>query len=316
MLRFIESKPVVTGFVQPVSELQRGDAVLELDGTPVANLIERWKPYYADSNDAAMYRDMAGQFTRGPCGPATLKIRRGAEDIIVNTERSLPSTEAQVPRWHDLPGEAFRKLSGDVGYLKISALKRADVERYIDEAAGTKGLIIDIRNYPSDMTLFDLGQRLVAKETPFVHVTTGDLDNPGAFYDHGGWRAVLQPKAPHYTGKVVILVDEVTLSSAEYHAMAFRTAPGAKVVGSTTAGADGNVSQFSLPGGLRTMISGIGILYPDDSPTQRVGIVPDVERRPTIAGIRAGRDEVLEEAIRQVVGREPTTEELAEIAKN
>jgi C-terminal processing protease CtpA/Prc len=73
-------------------------------------------------------------------------------------------------------------------------------------------------------------------------------------------------------------------------------------VGSTTAGADGNVSSIPLPGGLSTMISGIGVFYPDKRPTQRIGIVPDVEARPTLAGIRAGRDEVLEAGIRQILG--------------
>jgi C-terminal processing protease CtpA/Prc len=58
----------------------------------------------------------------------------------------------------------------------------------------------------------------------------------------------LTPQQPHYGGKVVILVDEVTQSSAEYHASAFRAAPGAIVIGSTTAGADGNVSMVPLPG--------------------------------------------------------------------
>jgi hypothetical protein len=48
---------------------------------------------------------------------------------------------------------------------------------------------------------------------------------------------------------------------------------------------------------------GIGVFYPDKRPTQRIGIVPDVEVRPTIAGIRAGRDEVLEEGLRQILGR-------------
>lgn len=86
--------------------------------------------------------------------------------------------------------------------------------------------------------------------------------------------------------------------------MAFRRAPGAKVVGSTTAGADGNVSPFALPGGLRTMVSGLGVFYPDLQPTQRVGIVPDVVKRPTIDGIKAGKDEVLEEGIRQILGRD------------
>ena len=34
--------------------------------------------------------------------------------------------------------------------------------------------------------------------------------------------------------------------------------------------------------------------YPNKRPTQRIGITPDIEVRPTIAGIAAGRDEVLE----------------------
>lgn len=82
--------------------------------------------------------------------------------------------------------------------------------------------------------------------------------------------------------------------------MALRVAPRAKVVGSTTAGADGNISTFALPGGLSTLISGIGVFYPDRRPTQRVGILPDIEVRPTLAGIRAGRDEVLEAAIAEI----------------
>ena len=82
--------------------------------------------------------------------------------------------------------------------------------------------------------------------------------------------------------------------------MAFRSARGSVVVGSTTAGADGNVSPLPLPGGLNTVISGIGVFYPDKRPTQRIGIVPDIEVRPTIAGIRAARDEVLDEAIRRI----------------
>ena len=58
--------------------------------------------------------------------------------------------------------------------------------------------------------------------------------------------------------------------------MAFRIAPKAKVIGSTTAGADGNVSRIVLPRGISTMISGIGVYYPDGSETKRIRIVPDI----------------------------------------
>jgi C-terminal processing protease CtpA/Prc len=148
--------------------------------------------------------------------------------------------------------------------------------------------------------VFALGQLLVDKPTDFVRFTMGDLSNPGAF--HWGSPLSLTPLPPHFGGKVVILVDEVSQSSAEYTAMAFRSVTGAIVIGSTTAGADGNVSQIPLPGGLRTMISGLGVFYPDKTPTQQIGIVPNIAVRPTINGIRAGRDEVLEAALRQILG--------------
>lgn len=87
--------------------------------------------------------------------------------------------------------------------------------------------------------------------------------------------------------------------------MAFRAGPNAIIVGSTTAAADGNVFNFPLPGGLSSMLSGIGVLYPNKRPTQRVGIVAELVVQPTIPGIRDGRDEVLEAALRQILGPKP-----------
>jgi C-terminal processing protease CtpA/Prc len=97
--------------------------------------------------------------------------------------------------------------------------------------------------------------------------------------------------------------------------MAFRVVPGAVVIGSTTACADGNVSQIPLPGGHRSMIIGIDVFYPDKTPTQRVGIIHDIEIGPTIAGDRAGRDEVLEEALRQILGSQTPEDQIRRLAR-
>jgi hypothetical protein len=48
------------------------------------------------------------------------------------------------------------------------------------------------------------------------------------------------------------------------------------------------------------MTGRIGVFCPDKRPTQRVGIMV----KPTIAGVREGRDEVLEAALRQILGNE------------
>lgn len=317
--RFIESRAVVTGYSEastgPATGLQIGDVIDTLDGASVDGLVKQWEPYYPASNQAKRLLDIGRGMTRGVCGAARVGVRRGRETMQITAQRQpLVSLNQQAGITHDFPGDTFRLLSDQVAYLKLSSVKVADVAGYIARAQATRGLIVDIRNYPSEFVVFALGALFVDQPTPFVRFTTGDLGNPGTFI----WSAQplqLMPQQPHYPGKVVVLVDEVSLSQAEYTAMAFRSSPRAVVVGSTTAGADGNVSEIPLPGGLRTMISGIGIFYPDKRPTQRIGIVPDVTVRPTIAGIRTGRDEVLEEGVRQILGRDVPADQIEKIAR-
>lgn len=315
-VRFVEGEPTVTANIaansSDVASLKVGDVITSLDDEPVAKLISEWKPYYAASNDSARDRAIAASITRGSCGSMHIGIRR--DNKILNLTLTRQTPPEAPPAAHDLPGPTFRLLSKDVAYLKLSSVKMADCASYIQQAAGTKALIIDIRNYPSEFVVFALGSHLVNTQTAFARFTVMDPANPGAF--HWSNESVsIDPAQPHYSGKVVVLVDESSMSQAEYTAMALRSAPGAIVVGSQTAGADGNVSPFPLPGGVHTMISGISVFYPDKSPTQRVGIVPNVVVQPTIEGIRSGQDEVLEEAIRQILGTKITTPEIDKMIK-
>jgi C-terminal processing protease CtpA/Prc len=94
----------------------------------------------------------------------------------------------------------------------------------------------------------------------------------------------------------VVIVNSVTQSNAEFVTMAFQTAPNVKVIGSKTAGADGNISAILLPGGFKTWISGIGVFYPDGTNAQRAGVKIDLAVNQTINGIRSGKDELLEKA--------------------
>jgi hypothetical protein len=300
-VRFVEGRPTVAAFSDtvagPSSGLEIGDAIVVIAGQRVDSLVEAWLPYYAASNRVTQLRDIGVALPKGECGAGSVTVARGGRLLTLNVARTPLYGQ---PLTHDRPGETFQLLSPDVAYLKLSTIRAVDVTGHIERASGTRGLIIDIRNYPKEFVVFALGGHLVSEPTPFVRFTVGDLQDPGAFT----WTepVVLQPLAPTYQGKVVILVDEVSISQAEYTAMAFRATPGAVVVGSTTAGADGNVSPIPLPGGLRTLISGIGVFYPDKKPTQRVGIIPDVVVTPTVDGIREGRDEVLEAAVRQILG--------------
>jgi hypothetical protein len=228
-VRFVEGRPLILRWISqtagPASGLMQGAIIEQLDGVAVADLVAQWTPIYADSNSVARMRDVAQYLTRGACGAAEVVVTRGNDIFYLITNRvSASGLDFSATSVHDLPGDAFQLLSPDVAYVKIGPLKSADAAADIQAAAGTKGLIIDIRDYPSDFPIFSLGALLVSQPTKFVRFTQGDVTNPGAFH----WQATppqLVPQQPHNNGKVVILVDETTQSSAEYHAMHFAPCP-------------------------------------------------------------------------------------------
>jgi C-terminal processing protease CtpA/Prc len=302
-VRFIDGRAVVTDNSSERagsdSGLQRGDEITTIDGVAVNKLVADWSPFYAASNDPRRLNDRAVNLTNGSCGPVQLEVRRSGVTRAVASIRLDASAAGPPSMTHDQPGPTFRIISKDVAYLKLASAPAADMSNYIRRAYGTRGLIIDIRGYPSNFDVFALGSLLVRQPTPFVKLSGADLSNPGAF--QMGNALNLAPAEPHYDGKVVVLVDETSLSRAEYTAVALQSAPHTLVIGSTTAGADGDLSGFPLPGGLRSAISGLGVFYPNGTPTQRVGVHVDIEVHPTIRGIRAGRDEVMEAGFHKVV---------------
>jgi len=119
---------------------------------------------------------------------------------------------------------------------------------------------------------------------------------PGYFLITGEY-PLPNSEAGSYPYKVVVIVNEYTQSQAEDHTFFYYLAPQVTIIGSTTAAANGAVFTFPLPGGITTSMTGLGMYYPDGTCMQRIGVKIDEEIKPTIAGIKSGRDEPLERAI-------------------
>jgi len=132
-------------------------------------------------------------------------------------------------------------------------------------------------------------------ETAFVKFTSGSLKQPGLFTFSEPLK-IGKKSNDNYTGKVIVIVNALAQSNAEFITMAFQSAPNVTVIGSTSAGADGNITPIVLPGMFTTYISGIGVYYPDGTNAQRSGVKINYVVKPTIKGIRENRDELLEKA--------------------
>lgn len=293
---FVEERALVNHFHDEekgkLTGLQKGDVITAVNGKPVADIIKEQLKYTPASNYPTKLRDIAHALLRTNDSVLTVSYTHGGQQLS-KTIKSYPTSEINVYSGYQKKDTCFKFISPKIAYMYPGTIKNKYVPQILKDIKDTDGLIIDLRCYPKEFIVFSVGNHLGEKNKDFVKFTHGSLKNPGqfTFEDHaaiGGRK--------NYKGKVVVLVNETSQSQAEYTAMAFRSA-GATIMGSTTAGADGNVSEIILPGKVRTMISGIGVYYPNGGETQRVGIVPDVEVKPTVKGMQTGRDEVLEKAI-------------------
>ena len=296
-IAFIESKAVVIRILNSEltkpAELKPGDIITDINGKPVDKIVEERKPYSPASNPAVQLRNIASDLLRTYSDKISLQIvRDGRSQNLDVTCFPLASLRTQ-----SIPKSSHRLLSSDIGYIWLETLKKDSVSVIMEKFKNTKGIIIDIRCYPSDFPIYELGSYLTSQPTGFVRFTHGHIEHPGLFTFNLNPTKVGNNNDHCYKGKVVIIVNEQTQSSAEFHTMAFQTAPQATVIGSATAAADGNVSRFVLPGNVPTMITGIGVYYPDGRETQRIGVAIDIEVKPTIQGIIEGRDELLEKAM-------------------
>lgn len=298
-ISFVENQAVVTDYLnQGFGEktgLVIGDAITKINDQTVTEIINNRLKYTPASNYPTQLRNIATNLLRTKDSLLKIEYTRDGESIT-RSIKTYSTKEVNIYKRYENRDSCFRMISSDIAYINNGTLKRSDISKFWETAKNTKGLIIDIRNYPSDFPIYDLSNCLMPKSTPFVKFSKTSIESPGLFTYTKPLKAGKNSKDA-YKGKLIIIVNEVSQSSAEFHAMAYRVYPNTIVIGSTTAGADGNVSAIQLPGNISTMISSIGVYYPDGSETQRVGIIPDIEVKPTIEGIKLKKDELLEKAI-------------------
>jgi hypothetical protein len=78
------------------------------------------------------------------------------------------------------------------------------------------------------------------------------------------------------------------------------------IIGGTTAATNGNVAMFTVPSGFRIGFTGMRVTRHDGaSQYHMVGVPPDIPLAPTIAGLRAGKDELLTRALSVIRDSKP-----------
>ena len=302
--RSIEGKVVVWKFQAEAPPggggLRVGDVITHVDGASLEQRRRDLAKFVAAGNPAAFERKLVGSMLRERTDSVTYTIDRNGTSMTVRVAMAPVPTGPTPPKTYPV-SELVRMLpNSSIGYVNMGDINANQVDSAIAIVKNAKGIVMDVRNYPRG-TMYMFANFFNPTARPFVKFTSVDSTYPGAVVWTPPMMAGLSNgNADSFKGRVAILVDERTQSHAEFSVMALRTSPQNKVIGSQTAGADGNITRLTLPSGFRTLFTGLGVFYPDGTKTQRIGIVPDIQVRPTLKGFRAGRDEVLERAIQYI----------------
>lgn len=306
---FVKERLIVQECLSDAESIQPGDQIYKIDGQLVDTLITRQLEIISGSNKPAKLHNMIGN--RGPLLRShqefsKLSIERNGKIIeVVIKNRSVMEPGAQIK--NSLKTPAYEILKDSIGYINTSTIKDEYFPAIKNALEKTTSIIIDLRCYPSIFLPFgNYANWLIPNRQEFALVTKPATTRPGAFYytppQITGYAETFNPQvtAP-YKGKVYILVDINSISQAEHAAMAFGIGNRAIVVGEQTAGANGDVIRFWLPGNIQIMISGVGIYYPDGKEVQRAGVKVDIPVEYTIEAIANGKDAILEKTIEMIV---------------
>jgi C-terminal processing protease CtpA/Prc len=195
----------------------------------------------------------------------------------------------------------FGVLPEEVGYIDLQRLTVPQVDEAFDAVKGAPGLIFDMRGYPKG-TAWAIAPRLTDKEVVTARFEAVQLSGFEWWMGMRGTRTFDQRTTPspqwRYRGKVVVLIDGTAISQAEHTCLFLEASTDVTFVGSPTNGANGDITNVVLPGDVVVGFSGQAVRPADGRQLQRFGIQPHVWVALTRAGLRAGRDEVLEAGIR------------------
>jgi C-terminal processing protease CtpA/Prc len=312
---FLNGKPVITDTLIDIPKtnypLKIGDIILKVNGKPVDKIISEQLPFISGSNLTAQLNKFSYELMRTNAKSINVTFMRG-NDVFSKDLTCYPMNSPSFRFLAHKNKALYRLISKEknIGYLYLGS----SIGGTVPDFSNTKGLIIDLRCYPNGKKIkgYLNMHQLYKKPVRFAKFTSTDFLRPGLFkYSEEDYTDVFKnissdyfSKTSFYKGKVIILVNEITQSHAEFMTMMYSCSPSATIIGSTTAGADGDVSLISLPGNMQTMITGLGVYYPDGREIQCVGIMPDIVVKPTIKGIRDGKDEVMEKAIELIKKKE------------
>ncbi|MDR3719711.1 MAG: S41 family peptidase [Bryobacteraceae bacterium] len=292
MAAWIENRYVVTASV--VEPIKPGDEIVAVNGNAAGALLEDMEKLISGATP---------QWKRARSTVEALQGPRG--DKLSLTVRPYPGTstkEVQVPcdsagnlAMDARPKKAIVELENGIWYVDLTRVQDKEFDDALSDLVPAKGIVFDMRGYPRVSAAWFSHVTLTPLRSAQWHIPL--VDRPGEMTFERGVEWNLEPKAPYLGAKKVFVTDGRAISYAESTMGIVENYKLGEILGEATAGTNGNVNPFMLPGGYNITWTGMKVLKHDGSQHHGVGIRPTIPVSRTQAGVAAGRDEILERGV-------------------
>ncbi len=285
-----------------------GDVLTAIDGTPIEEALREEMRSISGSPQWRTVRALRQLGEGRPGTTARLELRREGQAVACQVARPSDSSTRRRKRRRlqaEPRPDSIDVLPGGTHYVDLTRVGMEALRPRLDTLAQAESVIFDVRGYPEGGNQ-ELLQHLSSETLRSAHFEIPKIIYPDrrkiAGYTGGRW--TLPSKSPQLSGEVAFLTDARAISYAESIMGIVEHYDLGTIVGRPTAGANGNVNPFTLPGQYQVYWTGMRVQKHDRSQHHLVGIRPDVEATRTVEGVRAGTDEVLRTALR-VLERSP-----------
>jgi carboxyl-terminal processing protease len=264
-------------------DLKLGDLIVEINDLDIKSLQkQKIQSKFSSSNDSYLkeysYLLLSNK-------EDSIKVRIKRKDSVIAKYIHLYKTFGDKD-YSSLPFSRIEKewqlIDDNIGYINLKTISKADIKKAFEEFSTTNGIIIDLRNYPKNISESDIPKYTYPERKKFIKVLFPMLNKPSlASFGKPSISIIIDPfksgskNSEYYNKKIILLVNHTTQSKGEYIGMAIQASPTCITVGETTAGSVMNIATFKLPDGTEFRFTALGGFYPDGTEVQRKGLKID-----------------------------------------
>lgn len=291
---WIENKLVITHIYKDIPNIHVGDIVTKIDGISSEKYFEEINSRISAGTKGWLDYRAVFYSLLGDKG-SILKLTINDKPIDIPLENNPYDSGRALTK----DEKRYSRIGDSIWYLNMDMIEMDTINKLLPALEKCKAIICDARGYPKGNDDF-IAHLMKTDDTTSSWMQIPEI----VFPDHKnliGYRKLnwmMKAKKP-YLGdkKVVYITDGSAISYAESCLGYIEGYKLATIVGQPSAGTNGNVNPFELPGGYTIRWTGMKVLKHNGTQHHGIGILPNIYVTRTIAGITAGRDEFLERAI-------------------